>query len=80
MINKIKLGLLYLWLFLQIISAVVVFFPLMQGQFAETYDFLTNTGLVGYTASFLILTGIIEIAVPKLNEKLFSLFDKYEKK
>lgn len=80
MINKIKLGLLYLWLFLQIISAVVVFFPLMQGQLAETYDFLTNTGLVGYIAGFLIFTGILEIAIPKLNEKLFSLFDKYEEK
>jgi len=72
MINKIKLGLLYFWVFLQIISAVVVFSSVMQGQLAEAYDFLTNTGLVGYIASFLILIGILEIAVPKLNKKLFS--------
>lgn len=80
MIKKIKLGLLYLWVFLQIVSVAVVFFPLIQGQFAEVYDFLANTGLLGYTVIFMILMGIIEITIPRVNEKLLGLFDKYEEK
>lgn len=68
----------YLLYFAEIVATMMVFFPLLQGQFTETYDFLFNTGMVGVVALILIICFILQIAIPSLGKRLISLFDKLD--